>query len=181
MKIIDVLTEYGKRSLDHTFSYAYFGKKRIEPRFRVRISFGAQEAVMGFVLAVRDTEKTLAELEEENGYAFKEIHDYDIIDEEPLVDDKMMELANRVSKYYLAPFIGVLQAMLPLSLSPKTSALRGPKIAYEQWVELVKNDENDLTDKQIEMLRLVAANTPILKKECGSIAILKKLLEKGRV
>ena len=97
MKIIDVLTEYGKRSLDRTFSYVYKGQKRIEPRFRVRISFGAQEAVMGFVLSVRDTEKSVAELEEEKGYSFKEIRDYDIIDEEPLVDDKMMELANRVS------------------------------------------------------------------------------------
>ena len=76
MKIIDVLTEYGKRSLDRTFSYVYRGDKRIEPRFRVRISFGAQEAVMGFVLSVRDTKKTIQELEEENGYAFKEICDY---------------------------------------------------------------------------------------------------------
>ncbi|MCQ2800033.1 MAG: primosomal protein N' [Bacilli bacterium] len=180
MKIIDVLTEYGTRSLDRTFSYVYFGQKRIEPRFRVKISFNTQ-LLMGFVLSVRETQRSVKELEEEYGYSFKEIKEEDIIDEEPLVDDNMMELAKEVADYYFAPFIGVMQAMLPISLSPKLSSLKGPKIAYEQWVRLKENDEKGLTDKQIEMLRLIAGYGPILKKECGSVSILKKLIEAGRV
>lgn len=180
MKIIDVLTEYGARALDHTFSYIYKGSKRVEPRFRVKISF-ANQLVMGFVLGVHETDKTPEELENEYGFVLKEIKESDIIDEEPLVDDNMMELANEVAKYYFAPFISVIQAMLPISLSPKLSSLKGPKIAYEKWVELINNDETDLTDKQIEMLRLVATNSPILKKEAGSASILEKLIDKKRV
>ncbi len=180
MKILDVLTEYGARSLDRTFSYLYLGEREIAPRYRVKIDFNGHLA-MGFVLAVHETAKSKAQLTEENGYEFKEIKPEDIIDEEPLIDEKMFELAKKVSDYYFAPLISVIQAMLPLSLSPKLAALHGPKIAYEKWVELISSDESDLTDKQIEALRLIAMNAPILKKEVGSPSILEKLVQKGRV
>lgn len=180
MFILAILTQYGTRALDRTFSYLYQGKKAVAPRFRVRIIFNSRP-VMGFVLSVTPTSKTPAELEKENGYAFKFIAEEDIIDEEPLLNDELMALAEKVSAYYFAPLISVLQSMLPPSLSPRLSSLHGPKIAYEKYVELVANDESDLTAKQIEMLRLIAKNTPILKKEAGSAAILEKLIQAGRV
>ena len=180
MVILSILTQYGTRALDHTFSYLYDGKKEIQPRFRVRINFNGRP-VLGFVTAIIPTEKTPKELEAENGYAFKWIHEEDIIDVEPLLDDELMALAQRVASYYMSPLISVLQAMLPPSLSPRMSALKGPKIAYEKWVETLSDDETDLTAKQIEMLRLIVKNGPILKKEAGSAAILGKLIEKERV
>ncbi len=180
MLILDVLTQYGTRSLDRTFSYLYFGKKKVEPRFRVRIDFAGHPA-MGFVMRVHSTEKTPADLEKENGYAFKEIQEWDIMDEEPLLTDSLMALASQVADYYFAPLISVLQAMLPQSLSPRLSSLHGPKIAYEKWVELLDATEEGLTDKQIEMLRLVAKNSPILKKEAGSSSILEKLVAAKKV
>ncbi len=178
MFILDVLTQYGSQSLDRTFTYLYDGKKKIGPRFRVLINFNGRPA-MGFVLHVRETAKSIEELESENGYRFKFIQE--VIDEEPLLDDDLMKLAEKVSVYYLSPLMSVIQAMLPLSLSPKLSSLKGPKIAYEKWVELLSPDESDLTDKQIETLRLIARNSPILKKEVGSASILNKLIEKNRV
>lgn len=180
MLILDVLTQYGTRSLDRTFSYLYFGKKKVEERFRVKINFNGHFA-MGFVLKIHPSEKTPKELEEENGYAFKEITESDIIDEEALLSDELMALAEKVASYYFAPLISVLQAMLPPSLSPRLSSLHGPKIAYEKWAELVNPDENGLTDKQIEMLRLIAKNSPVLKKEAGSASVLEKLVGAGRV
>lgn len=180
MKILDVLTQYGARELDRTFSYLYVGKRNIEKRFRVRINFGKSEA-MGFVMGIHETEKNPKQLEEENGYAFKYINEDDIIDEEPLLSDELMDLAQEVASYYLAPLISVLQAMLPPSLSPRLSSLKGPKIAYEKWVELLDKSEDGLTAKQVEMLRLIAKNTPILKKEAGSAGILEKLVEAHKV
>lgn len=180
MLILEVLTQYGTRSLDRTFSYLYNGKKIVEPRFRVRIDFAGHPA-MGFVLAVRPTSETPEDLEKENGYAFKEIHEDDIIDEEPLINDRLMALASQVADYYFAPLISVFQAMLPQSLSPRLSSLHGPKIAYEKWVTLLDAAEEGLTDKQIEMLRLVAKNSPILKKEAGSASILEKLIAAKKV
>ncbi len=178
MQILDVLTQYGSQSLDRTFTYLYDGSRNVGPRFRVLINFNGRP-VIGFVMSSRETTKTPEELKEENGYSFKFIDR--VIDEEPLLNDELMELAHKISSYYLSPLISVLQAMLPLSLSPKMSTLKGPKIAYEKWVELVSSDESDLTDKQIEILRLIAKNGKILKKEAGSTAILEKLIAKNRV
>jgi primosomal protein N' (replication factor Y) len=176
--LLDVLTQYGARSLDRTFSYAYEGNKKIEPRYRVLIDFNGRP-IMGFVTKVTPVSLTLEELEAKNGYPIKKI--LDVIDEEPLLNDQLMKLAQEVSDYYFAPLITVLQAMLPQTLTPKLSSLHGPKIAYETCVDLVSDSEDGLTDKQIEMLRLIAKNHPILKKEAGSASVLGKLVEAGRV
>jgi len=176
--ILDVLTQYRTRALDRTFSYLYDGPKKVEPRFRVLIDFNGRP-VMGFVTGVATTNLSSEELEKQNGYPVKKI--IDVIDEEPLLTDQLMNLAHEVGDYYLAPLISVLQAMLPQSLSPKLSSLHGPKIAYETMVDLVSSSEDGLTAKQTEMLRLIAANHPILKKEAGSAAILSNLIAAGRV
>jgi primosomal protein N' (replication factor Y) len=180
VKILQILTQYGTRSLDRTFSYLYDGKKAVAPRYRVTINFNGHPA-MGFIMGIVETDKTPKELEIENGYAFKFITEQDIIDEEPLLTDHLMELSQKVASYYFAPLISVLQAMLPPSLSPRLSSLHWPKIAYEKWVEIVNPNEKDLTPKQLEMLRLIAKNSPILRKEAGSPAILDKLVASGRV
>jgi hypothetical protein len=52
-----VLTQYGARSLDRTFSYLYDGPKKVgEPRYRVRIDFAGHFA-MGFVTGHGGDEK----------------------------------------------------------------------------------------------------------------------------
>ena len=85
-------------------------------------------------------------------------------------------LARRVSDYYLAPFISVLQSMLPPSLSPRKSSLKAPKIAYDQYLSIKRYSEEDLTDKQIEILRLIKKEGKILKREVGSPSVVEKLL-----
>ncbi len=180
MKIVEVLTEYGTMSLNRTFTYLYDGKKKIGERFRVHISFGPQN-VIGFVVKVIDSEKDKETIEKEKGFSMKMLREEDIIDEEPLLSPSLLSLAQKVADYYFAPLISVLQAMLPKTLSPRSSAMKGPKIAYEKWVRLLDPSEEGLTDKQIELLRLVASSGPILKKEAGSASILGKLLEKKRV
>jgi primosomal protein N' (replication factor Y) len=176
--ILDVLLEYGSQSLDRTFSYLYDGNKKVGPRFRVLLDFNGRPA-MGLILKIQETSLSPHELEVQNGYPFKFVKD--IIDEEPLLTDSLYSLAKEVSDYYLSPLMSVIQAMLPLSLSPKLSSLHGPKVAYEKWVETISSTEDGLTDKQIEMLRLITKNGPILKKEAGSPSILQKLIEAQRV
>lgn len=178
MLLLDVLTQYGTQSLDRTFTYLAKDDTKVGPRYRVLINFNGHP-IVGFVKSVTHVEESEEELAKANGYKMKFIER--VIDEEPLLNDELMELAKEVSEYYLSPLVSVLQAMLPLSLSPKLSSLKGPKVAYEKWVELVSDDETDLTDKQIEMLRLIAKNSPILKKEAGSASILEKLIQKNRV
>ena len=142
------------------------------------MKFNHQELV-GYVIKVNETNKTKKELEEELGFNIDEI--VDVIDSSPLLNEDLMNLANQVSDYYLASKISVLQTMLPPSLSPRRSSLRAPKIAYDQYVVIKDYDESDLTSTQIELLRLINKNAPVLKREIKQISVLNKLIEYKRV
>lgn len=178
MRIVEILIEYASHTLDRPFSYLYEGKKKIGPGFRVLVNFN-HRVLMGYVLSVKSTDQTSEQLEEESGYRL----DYlvDVIDESPLLNEDLFALAKRVSDYYLAPFISVLQAMLPPSLSPRKSSLKAPKIAYDQYLSINRYTEDDLTDKQIEILRLIKKEGKILKKEVGSPSVVEKLLSRNLI
>ena len=178
MKLIELLIEYGNYSLNRPFSYVYKGNKPVDRGYRVLVNFNNKE-IVGYVTSIRETNKNVEELEEELGFNISEI--IDVIDSSPLLSEDLMTLADEVSEYYLASKISVLQAMLPPSLSPRRSSLKAPKIAYDQYIELAKYDEDDLTYKQIELLRLIKDNEPVKKREIKQVTILNKLLEKGLV
>lgn len=176
MLLLDVLIQYGTMSLDRTFSYAYRGTDKIEPWYRVVVEFNHRE-IVGFVTAIKEVNQTPEEFAELNGFPVKDI--IRVIDTAPLVTQGLIDLAKKVSEYYLAPLISVLQAMLPVSLSPRRSAIKGPKIAYEQWVRLKDWNEDNLTPKQLEVVRLLKDNGDVLKKEAGTPAVVSKLIENG--
>ena len=178
MKVIEVLIEYSNYSLDRPFSYYYLGNKRVDVGFRVLVSFNNRE-IVGYVVRTYETDKSLEKLEEELGFKLGEI--VDVIDENPLLSDDLLSLADKVSDYYIAPKISVLQAMLPPSLSPRKSSLKAPKIAYDKYVRVINKDETGLTDKQIELLRLISSVDKVLKKEIKSPSILDKLIQYQRV
>ena len=178
MKVVEVLIEYSNYSLDRPFSYFYKGNKNVDVGFRVLINFHNRE-IVGYVINCYQTDKNEKELEDELGFEISEI--LDVIDETPLLNKELLELCDKVSEYYLAPKISVLQTMLPPSLSPRRSALKAPKVAYDLYVRAIDTDEGGLTDKQIELLRLISTVDKVLKKEIKSVSILNKLIDQGRV
>ncbi len=178
MKIIELLIEHNTYSLNRPFSYLYKGNKPVDRGYRVLITFNTQELV-GYVLNAKETNKSVKELEEELGFNISEI--IDVIDSSPLLSEDLMKLADKVSEYYLASKISVLQSMLPPSLSPRRSSLKAPKIAYDLYAEINKYDESELTFKQIELLRLIKEEGKVLKKEIKQISILNKLIDKQLV
>ena len=178
MKVVEVLIEYSNYSLDRPFSYIYKGNKEIQKGFRVLINFHNRE-IVGYTINCYETTKSQIELSEEMGFDISEI--IDVLDEMPLLNDELLELCDKISDYYLAPKISVLQCMLPPSLSPRRSSLRAPKVAFDSYVKAIDTNEDDLTDKQIELLRLISSTDKVLKKEIKSVSILDKLIEYGRV
>ena len=178
MLLVETLIEYASHSLDRPFSYIYKGNKKIERGYRVLIEFNHRE-IVGYVLKVSETDKTKEELEDSLGFNIGEI--LDVLDSSPLLNEDLLNLADQVAEYYLAPKISVLQTMLPPSLSPRRSALKAPKIAYEQYVRVINDDETGLTNKQIELLRLLKTEDKVLKREIKSVSIVNKLLEQNRI
>ena len=178
MQIVKVLIEYANRTLNRPFSYVYKGNTNIQKGIRVLVNFNHRD-IVGYVIDVEKTDKTVAQIEEESGYQLSEI--VSVIDQTPLLDEELLALLNEVSDYYLAPKISVLQAMLPPSLSPRRSSLKAPKIAYDQFYEIVDDNEEGLTNKQIEVLRFIKQEKRVLKRDIKSKSVADKLLEAGKI
>ena len=178
MQVLSIYIQHGKTSLDRPFSYLYDGEKKARPGCRALVDFHHQQ-IMGYIVDAMESAQSQEQLSEQYGYNLSYI--LSLIDEEPLLNDELTTLSKEISEYYLSPIVSVLQTMLPASLKPSVSSLRGPKIAYDTYVELLDNEEDGLTDKQKESLRLIAANSPLLKKEAGSVTILENLAKKGKI
>lgn len=178
MKVVELLIEYTNHSLDRPFSYVYFGNKPVDKGYRVLVTFN-KRTLVGYVLNVKESEKTKKELEEELGFKILEI--IDVLDEKPLLDDDLLSLADALTEYYLSPKISVLQTMLPPSLKPARSSLGKPKIAFDKYLEVIDDNEEGLTAKQIEILRLIKKEKNVLKKEFKSQSVVDKLLDNGRI
>ena len=174
MILLDVLLQHGVYGLDRPFTYAYRGDKAPLPGARVLVPFH-HTRIVGFIERVYDTELTLEEVGKERGFPLS--YAESLIDEKPLLDEELLRLASEMVAHYLSPRIDVLIAMLPPSLKPTLGGLKGPKIAYEDFLVPLDVIEDGLTPKQIEILRLVAKNGEIRKKEAGSPSVVKKLLE----
>lgn len=177
MQILGVLIQHAKTSLNHPFSYLHNGSP-VCKGVRVLAPFNGQN-IIGYVVDVQETSQTKEELEKANGFRLEMIRG--VVDKEPLLNDELMSLCDEVAEYYLAPKISVLQAMLPSSLKPALSALKGPKIAYDYYFRAKDKGEDGLTPKQKEILRLIVSSGEVLKKEAGSPSVANALLEKGKI
>ena len=56
MKVVEILIEHNKYSLNRPFSYVYFGDKKVERGYRVLVTFNHQELV-GYVTKVEESNK----------------------------------------------------------------------------------------------------------------------------
>lgn len=175
MKLLEVLIERKANTLNRPFSYVYDLEKPIDVGYRVLVPF-AHKDVIGYVIGSIEETRSIKEIEEEMGFRIDKVKS--VLDEKPLLNEELLQLSNEIADHYLAPLISVLQTMLPSSLKPASSALKGPKIAYDTYVKLVNDTEEGLTPKQIELVRLLRSSGRILKKDCKSPSIVQKLYEK---
>lgn len=120
--LVKVLIGRAVASLDRPFSY-YSKDDSIRKGMRVLVSFGPSKSTIAFV--IEDPlyiEEDLSSYQERLGMKLSPI--LTKVDEEPLLNEALFDLAKHVSKYYKADMIRVLQTMLPPSLKPKDSALK---------------------------------------------------------
>ena len=175
MVLAEVIIEYPASSLDRPFYYAYNENNNLQKGVRVKIPFANKE-IIGYVYQVIKKEQTKEEFEKENGYVLKDI--IQVIDKEPIINEELFLLAKEISNYYFSPLISVLKTMLPPSLKPSTTSLSKPKIAYEQYLEVIEKDISSLTNKQKELYETIKSQKRI-KKSSVSYSIAINLLKKG--
>lgn len=147
MYILKVLVEHPTRSLDMTFDY--LAMQYVKPGCRVKIRFGYQN-IIGYVEDTIFSNMAKEDLETEKGFRLSYIQS--IIDEKPLLNDELRELAAYLAKLTLAPRISCLQCMLPPQLKPGSH--HGSGIVYVTYVEFVE-DKLLKTRKQQEALQYI--------------------------
>lgn len=171
MQILKVLIEYSAESIDRTFDYLLNAEKNAKG-CRVAIDFGKKKDIIGYVLDSEYTEKTKEELEEDYGFALKEVKE--VIDEESLLSSELQDLASFMSKEYACPLISCLQTMLPKSLKPRSGKkVKIKKVAYLSCLE----SNEALTVKQREVYEYIKEKGKVLKSIVSS-SIASKLIEK---
>lgn len=178
MKLLEVLIERKVQSLNRPFSYTYKGQKTVGEGYRVLITFAKQQ-IVGYVVKCTDFVGNIIELEAKQGFKIEEI--IDVIDDKPLLNGELIKLSKQISQYYQCPEIAVLQTMLPPSLKPSHTSINSPKIAYDSYVKVIDNTEENLTKKQIELLRFLETKKLYLKSDCKSQTVLNNLVKLNKV
>lgn len=168
---VKVLIETRVKSNDMTFTY--HAPSNVEDNLligkRVLVPF-SNRTVEGFVLGY--DAKT-------DDYEIKDI--IKIIDEEPVLNDELINLGIYMSKKYLCPLINCYQSMLPKAL--KAGVKNGGGIKKLLYVKLNDNVVNaDVkVKKQLEIIDFLKDNKEVLKSSIRSKSSLGKLIEKGIV
>jgi primosomal protein N' (replication factor Y) len=179
--LLSVIVERGVMSLNHPFSYAYMGPKAPKKGLRVIVTLGTQE-VMGFI--VQEPVEVKETLEEYNTTAPVKIkYAKELVDDEPIITEELLNLAEEVASYYICPLIEVLKAMLPPSLRPDTLSLTKPQRAFKEAYVIadgVKIDEEALDSNEKKLLGVLKSHPEgLMKSEITSKISLAKLLHKG--
>ena len=172
MYIVKVLVEHPVHSLDTTFDY--LSHEPLLKGIRVWIRFGYQK-IIGYVESIEETVLSQEELEKQVGFHYQ--YSIDVIDEEPLLNEELQDLANQLSRMTLSPRISCLQAMLPTQLKPASHQAVGMKT--QLCVEVIM-DQSAKTVKQQECLSFLKKHPDIPLKEVPySRALLKNLEKQG--
>jgi primosomal protein N' (replication factor Y) (superfamily II helicase) len=173
MVFVQVYIEHPLQKLNRPFTYQYSGTVSLTKGMRVIVPFH-QQRIVGFV---HDVEPKTEQSIKKNNASFKILEIIEIVDEEPIINEELMLLVDYFSARYFLPKISLLQAILPKSLKPSTGGLKGPKIAYHEYLLPGANqDRTLLTAKQNEWLNLILSTHSIEKKDIKSKSILSKLV-----
>ena len=174
MFILGVLVQHKIYSLDKEF--VYFCNVEISRGCRVKINFHNQE-IIGFVNNVEFFNGNANDYQNEFGIKIKEVNE--IVDYEPIINEELFKLAQQLSDYYIYPLIGVLQTMLPSSLTPNKSTINAPKIKYNNFYELSKHfDMSGLSTNEQKVIKKFDGRPLIKTSELNKTKALTNLINK---
>lgn len=168
----EVLVELKSKNIDKTFTYSIPSEliDKVKVGIRVLVPFGKQK-LEGFVLSL----STYAP-----EYELKDI--LSVIDDEPVLNEELLELGRYISKKIICNLIASYQAMLPSALKAKNGRVINKK--YNTYLILKKDDFSGIkSDKQLSVLEVIKKEEKVLKKSCTDISdyAVKTLIEKGYV
>lgn len=174
MYILKVLVEHPTHRLDTTFDY--LSNEYVEPGCRVKIKFGYQE-ITGYVDETVETNRSKEQLEYEKGFRYSYI--LKVIDEKPLLNQELKELAVYMAKLTLSPRISCLQCMLPPQLKPSTNHSVG--IIYQKCIEFIRDMPLKTKKQQAALEYIKTHNLLAVKDYPFSTSLLDNIEKQGAI
>ena len=140
----DVLVELKAKRIDKTFTYLIPNNliDKVKVGIRVLVTFGKQ-TLEGFLLNI--------EKDKNIDYEIKEI--IDIIDEEPVLNEEMLELGKYISLKTLCNLIHAYQTMLPAALKAHKNFNVNKK--YISYISLVDKNYIPKNDNQKQIMKIL--------------------------
>ena len=162
--IVEVLVEIKAWKIDKTFSYHVPSalEKEIAIGKRVLVPFQKRE-LEGFIINILD----------EVTYETKDI--IKVIDENPVLNEELLELGKYISKKTLCNLISAYETMLPVALKAKNGTTINKR--YQTYLE-VNSIDIKLTPKQLEIVELIKKQGRVLKSSIKS-SIVSTLIKKN--
>ena len=151
MYLLKVLTQNNVYLLDRTFYY--LSDKDVKEGVRVKINFH-NSSIVGYVVSSEFKNKSKDEIEDDLGINLAFIEE--IIDQKPILNEKLLKLAYELKKRYMYPLIGVFQTMLPPSLKPKKTYKNSAKVKEVEYYYLNKEkiSENIFNNNENKLLEI---------------------------
>lgn len=161
--IVEVLVEIKAWKIDKTFSYHVPSalEKEIAIGKRVLVPFQKRE-LEGFIINILD----------EVTYETKDI--IKVIDENPVLNEELLELGKYISKKSLCNLISAYETMLPVALKAKNGTTINKR--YQTYLE-VNSIDIKLTPKQLEIVELIKKQGRVLKSSIKS-SVVSTLIKK---
>lgn len=162
--IVEVLVEIKAWKIDKTFSYHVPSalEKEIAIGKRVLVPFQKRE-LEGFIINILD----------EVAYETKDI--IKVIDENPVLNEELLELGKYISKKTLCNLISAYETMLPVALKAKNGTTINKR--YQTYLE-VNSIDIKLTPKQLEIVELIKKHGRVLKSSIKS-SVVSTLIKKN--
>ncbi len=162
--IVEVLVEIKAWKIDKTFSYHVPSalEKEIAIGKRVLVPFQKRE-LEGFIINILN----------EVAYETKDI--IKVIDENPVLNEELLELGKYISKKTLCNLISAYETMLPVALKAKNGTTINKR--YQTYLE-VNSIDIKLTPKQLEIVELIKKHGRVLKSSIKS-SVVSTLIKKN--
>ena len=173
MYIIELSIEIQNMKLNQL--YTYLSEDILYKGQRVEIEFNNRKLI-GFIINVKESLLEYNELEKLLGYKLKYINK--IIDNEPILNDELIDLAISMHIDTVSPLISCLNTILPPNLKSKSTK---QKIVYEKWVKRTNKFKTNLTKKQALALDYLDKEMYYKDYRGMFLSVASKLVKEGYV
>jgi primosomal protein N' (replication factor Y) len=177
MRLAKVLIEHPIIALDLPFDYLIPEAMAPFVGVRVEVEFNKQ-IIVGYLTAIIEDKRSLVQIENDLGFSLKPI--IRVIDDAPILNKELVDLASQLAYATVSPLISIYQAMLPPSLKPTSG--KKAKIKLAKFIKVINSSLDGLTTKQGEALSSLNQNQEYNKADLIiAPGLIKTLIIKGKI